>query len=336
MHLKCDETKPICKQCVKSRRECSGYRSDFDILHRDETRATETRAKKAAAKKAAKRAADGGGGGAIIQFEALPKPHIKQEPPTTTTTFTSWQASPPAADRTTSPPSSSTALTTTAVPSAAHTHAHTVPRETRFPIAAPALPLDQHAAHYFAAHFIMLPGEHGTKNGHLNYLVPLLRTETNPSSAFQLAYSACGLAAMSNREKAVHTDLVELAFMQHGRALQAVGAALRDPVLCKRDATLAAVLLLTFFEVCCVQGGLCRRGVGCADTVNRIEHYGFQGSRTQGMAVPCGRVFAYHQVEGIRDVAAEQVFHGFVQRRAPANRTLFSPHSLLTPSSTHR
>lgn len=96
----------------------------------------------------------------------------------------------------------------------------------------------------------MLPGEYGTKNGHLDYLVPLLRTETNPSSAFQLAYSACALAAMSNREKACGTDLVELAYLQHGRALKAVGHALSDPVLCKRDATLAAVLLLTFFEVC--------------------------------------------------------------------------------------
>ncbi|KAI0467297.1 hypothetical protein F4859DRAFT_525943 [Xylaria cf. heliscus] len=43
----CDETKPICNQCTKSRRQCPGYKDDFDLVFRNETKATERRAKKA-------------------------------------------------------------------------------------------------------------------------------------------------------------------------------------------------------------------------------------------------------------------------------------------------
>lgn len=239
MNHQCDETKPICRQCIKSRRHCSGYRSDFDILHRDETQATENRAKRAAAKKAAKRAAEAGG--AFISFEAAPKQKATK------------QASPAATDATAYSPTttittaaSSTSPTTTALTAFS---AHTSPLEVTFPVAAPSLPIDQHASHYFAAHFIMLPGQRGTTVGHLDYLVPLLQSETNSHSAFQLAYAACGLAAMSNREKAVNTDLAHVAAMQHARACEAVAKAVGDPVLRKSDATLAAVLLLIYFEV---------------------------------------------------------------------------------------
>ncbi|KFY47516.1 hypothetical protein V496_10607 [Pseudogymnoascus sp. VKM F-4515 (FW-2607)] len=57
--IKCDETKPTCTQCRKSRRECPGYKDDFDLVFRNETQATEKRAKKPTAKsrKAAAQAA---------------------------------------------------------------------------------------------------------------------------------------------------------------------------------------------------------------------------------------------------------------------------------------
>ncbi|KFY24104.1 hypothetical protein V493_05428 [Pseudogymnoascus sp. VKM F-4281 (FW-2241)] len=57
--LLCDETKPTCTQCRKSRRECPGYKDDFDLVFRNETQATEKRAKKPSSKsrKAAAQAA---------------------------------------------------------------------------------------------------------------------------------------------------------------------------------------------------------------------------------------------------------------------------------------
>ena len=44
---KCDETKPTCSQCTKSRRQCPGYKDEFDLVFRNETKATERRAQKA-------------------------------------------------------------------------------------------------------------------------------------------------------------------------------------------------------------------------------------------------------------------------------------------------
>ncbi|KAI1486068.1 hypothetical protein F5X96DRAFT_273799 [Biscogniauxia mediterranea] len=48
--IKCDETKPTCNQCAKSRRQCPGYKDEFDLVFRNETKATERRAQKASRK----------------------------------------------------------------------------------------------------------------------------------------------------------------------------------------------------------------------------------------------------------------------------------------------
>ena len=44
--MQCDETKPTCLQCQKSRRQCPGYKDDFDLVFRNETQATERRARR--------------------------------------------------------------------------------------------------------------------------------------------------------------------------------------------------------------------------------------------------------------------------------------------------
>lgn len=98
----------------------------------------------------------------------------------------------------------------------------------------------------------MLPGQglpQNTWRGHLDYLIPFLQSETDPNSSFQLAYKACGLAAMSNREKSINTDLVWESYMQHSAAMRSISSDLANPARCKTDATLASVLLLCFFEV---------------------------------------------------------------------------------------
>ncbi|KAF2972012.1 hypothetical protein GQX73_g1528 [Xylaria multiplex] len=54
--IKCDETKPTCNQCAKSRRQCPGYMDDFDLMFRNETKATERRAQRANKKALAQKA----------------------------------------------------------------------------------------------------------------------------------------------------------------------------------------------------------------------------------------------------------------------------------------
>lgn len=229
----CDETKPICNQCTKSRRHCSGYRADFDIFHRDETQATAARARKSEAKKAAKRAAEEGR--PIINFE-----HAK---PGNSSSSSSRRRKP-----------ENGGWEVTIISGSSSTQApippvHASPSEqVSIPTAAPAVPLHQRASHFFAWNFIMVPGQRGRNSGHLDYLLPLLKAESKPDSPFQLAYSACALAAMGNRLKADSMDLMELSFIQHSRALAAVNKALRDPASSRDDGTLATVLLLSLFE----------------------------------------------------------------------------------------
>lgn len=43
--IKCDETKPFCNKCKKSKRQCPGYRDPFEIKLRDETQSTIRKAK---------------------------------------------------------------------------------------------------------------------------------------------------------------------------------------------------------------------------------------------------------------------------------------------------
>ncbi|ROV92767.1 hypothetical protein VMCG_09081 [Cytospora schulzeri] len=222
----CDETRPVCNQCTKSRRHCSGYRSDFDILHRDETQATAARARKSEAKKAAKRAAEEGR--PFTTFESTPPENTAQGNGAWEVTLVS-----PGSSASSAPAISST------------TTSHL---EVACPTAAPAVPLHQRASHFFAWNFIMVPAQRGRNSGHLEYLLPLLNAESRADSPFQLAYSACALAAMSNRLKADTMDLMELSFMQHSRALLAVNKALRNPSESKTDSTLATVLLLSLFE----------------------------------------------------------------------------------------
>lgn len=239
----CDETRPVCNQCIKSRRHCSGYRSDFDILHRDETQATAARAKKAAAKKAAKRAAEDGG--IIITFDPAPDTNKDNKGGSGGSITKNSSA---LLGGSSSQSSSPTPSPTSSAPGPSSTTTHASPLELSFPAAAPAVPLDQRASHFFAWNFIMVPGQRGRNSGHLDYLLPLLNSETRPDSAFQLAYSACALAAMGNRFKGDSTDLVELSYMQHSRALVAIHRALKDPAESKRDSTLATVLMLSLFE----------------------------------------------------------------------------------------
>ncbi|POS75111.1 hypothetical protein DHEL01_v206499 [Diaporthe helianthi] len=251
--IKCDESRPTCNQCAKSRRQCSGYRSDFDILHRDETQATAARAKKAAAKKAAKRAAEDGG--FVITFDTVQNSDTnnlnannKKAGSSSSGNSNGYRKTPQASSSPTPSPTSSTGP----VPGPSFrttTTTTTMSLEmSKFPATAPAVPLDQRASHFFAWNFIMVPGQRGRSSGHLDYLLPLLNSQTRPDSAFQLAYSAVALAAMGNRFKGDSTNLVELSYMQHSRALVAIAKALQDPGESRHDGTLATVLLLSLFE----------------------------------------------------------------------------------------
>jgi len=75
-----------------------------------------------------------------------------------------------------------------------------------------------------------------------------------PGSHLHYALSAASLAAFGNRpscrQSAPSQSLSAKASLLYAKALESTNKALRDPLLVKKDETLAAVLMLGFFEVC--------------------------------------------------------------------------------------
>ncbi|KAK3392217.1 hypothetical protein B0T20DRAFT_50313 [Sordaria brevicollis] len=206
--IKCDEGKPTCNQCAKSKRECAGYRNEFEIVHRDQTKSTVRRMNKA-----------------LNQSRSAPSTSNTVATTSTTTT-------PP---KESSPPSH--------LPSPRPSPTR---QQTPDPIATLTVPLTQRAACYFAANFLYVPlGQ--MPHGFMDYLVPLIDAEP-PDSSLRSAFNACAIAAFGNREKANSLNLANVSLREHTLALAKTHAALGNPATANSDRTLATVLLLGLYE----------------------------------------------------------------------------------------
>jgi hypothetical protein len=211
--IKCDEGKPTCQQCAKSKRECGGYRSEFEIVHRDQTKSTVRRMRKA-----------------LEGQSQTPKPPAAT--PTTSVFFVHEQSQ----------------LQTPAPSPQEQTELR--PQQYQSPSPRPSLtiPIAQHASCFFASNFILVSSAN-TPHGFMEHLVPLLET-TLPDSALSYAFNACAFAALGNRVSAENVDFAALSLKQHTNALVRTQVALGDPATANTDATLASVLLLSLYEVC--------------------------------------------------------------------------------------
>lgn len=85
----------------------------------------------------------------------------------------------------------------------------------------------------------------GSRCGHMNYLLPLIEDPRN--TAVNTALDAVALAALSNVRLSPRTML--RAQQEYTAALTQTNRALMDPIMCKTDDTLAAVVLLGIYEV---------------------------------------------------------------------------------------
>lgn len=109
------------------------------------------------------------------------------------------------------------------------------------PPSTPQYPVQELAKGYFFCNY-MAGSPH---SGHMSYLIPLVSDPQ--SSAINAALNAVGMAALSNIRMSPRMMLK--ARREYTTALSQTNHALRDPVLSKRDDTLAAVVLLGMFEV---------------------------------------------------------------------------------------
>lgn len=114
------------------------------------------------------------------------------------------------------------------------------------PSTAMSIPLDVQAPCYFMSNFTL--ASQPTARGYFDFLLPLVKTEPSDSH-FSLAFSAVAFASLANRPSARGSNLLQQASNQYTKALRAVNVALQTPSHQKTDQTLAAILMLGFFEV---------------------------------------------------------------------------------------
>ncbi|KFG83470.1 putative negative acting factor [Metarhizium anisopliae] len=196
--IKCDETKPTCKQCAKARRVCPGYR-DVNKSHPTSE-----------------------GGSASSQVPDKPQ----------------QSATPSLAPK--SGRSDGLSLEGTGTPSPRSSSDKSIQ-------APPPLAVDELASCHFISNYVLIPKQGlATTRGFLEFVLPLLKTP-EPSQHFLYAFKACSLASLNNRV-GTGNDFDRAALGCYTKALACTFTALKDPVLTKRDDTLAAILLLGLFE----------------------------------------------------------------------------------------
>ncbi|TVY12812.1 hypothetical protein LARI1_G009053 [Lachnellula arida] len=104
-------------------------------------------------------------------------------------------------------------------------------------------PIDQQATCFFLANFVLLPAQH-TMRGYFDFILPLLKGKPDPS--LSMAFTAVATASLGTRPNS--KALLPQADLFYVKALTKITATLRDARTASSDSTLAAVLLLSFFE----------------------------------------------------------------------------------------
>jgi hypothetical protein len=114
------------------------------------------------------------------------------------------------------------------------------------PLPALTTPVDEQAPCYFMSNYVITP-RHAAR-GYFDFLMPMLKTES-ADSPIALAFSAVALAALGGRPDRRGSHWRGDSFSQYTRALRAVNLALQNPAQQLKDATLASIVMLGFFEV---------------------------------------------------------------------------------------
>ncbi|CAD6455397.1 43c764f5-66bf-4e82-bdf5-7b8cae458007 [Sclerotinia trifoliorum] len=222
--IKCDETKPTCLQCQKSRRQCPGYKDDFDLVFRNETKATERRARRSLKNKKGNHNNTQTGSGnrrdGDRKFSIVSSAGADAEMMYSTAGMDLAKIESSGNDPTSSDASGLQVGFTSSI--------------------------EQQAPCYFMSNFVIIP-QSGQMRGSFDWVLPLIKTEPS-DSALSLSFQAVAMASLANRPSARGSKLMYSAIDQYAKALKVVNLALQNPVQQKTDQTLASILLLGFFE----------------------------------------------------------------------------------------
>ncbi|RDW79576.1 hypothetical protein BP6252_04214 [Coleophoma cylindrospora] len=224
--IKCDEGKPSCMRCQKSKRVCPGYRDSFELNLRDETKSTKRKASKSLS------IHETGLKDAMEQLSTSPGEAmvVFADPGTGSPAWASYIGD-------TSPDHLSYTYNTISGYSYNQHMPMSSPREL-------STPVDQQAFSYFLSNFVLIP-EQSLSRGFFDFLLPLLKAE-QPGSPLSTAFSAVAMAAFGVRPNS--RCLLPHADAFYVKALKQINTVLQHPKLALKDSTLAAVLLLGFYE----------------------------------------------------------------------------------------
>jgi hypothetical protein len=107
-------------------------------------------------------------------------------------------------------------------------------------------PIEQQAPCFFMTNFVIIP-QNGMARGSFDWVLPLVKMES-PNSPLSLSFQAVAMASLANRPNSRGSSLMHVAIDHYAKALKEVNLALQNPAQQKTDQTLAAILLLGFFE----------------------------------------------------------------------------------------
>ncbi|KAM0179922.1 hypothetical protein ACHAPC_007905 [Botrytis cinerea] len=223
--IKCDETKPTCNQCQKSRRQCPGYKDDFDLVFRNETKATERRARRSLKNKRGSN--NNTQIGPVNRSDASRKFSIMSNSSSSDAELMY----------------STTGMDLAKIESDGNdaSSSEALGLQVAF-----ASPIEQQAPCYFMSNFVIIP-QSGQARGSFDWVLPLIKTEAS-DSALSLSFQAVAMASLANRPNARGSNLMHLAIENYAKALKVVNLALQNSVQQKADQTLASIILLGFFE----------------------------------------------------------------------------------------
>ncbi|WYZ36534.1 hypothetical protein EsH8_II_000040 [Colletotrichum jinshuiense] len=251
--IKCDETKPFCLKCAKSKRTCPGYRDAFEINLRDETQSTIRKAKSAALRKAIR---EGRATEEDVEREAQCQAKVIE-----------WTPPPPSQkqqiiavhdddwlDRYATPSSSEGSPSMSYASSLSYISSRDPESFVSFQDLEGGTygmphtlqtPLDQQATCYFLANYVLAPPT-GVGRGILTFVLPLLNIPSYQTSPLQSAFSAVSMAALAGRPNS--RRLTALANLHYSKALEDLTRAMQNKIAVRQDTTLASAILLAFFE----------------------------------------------------------------------------------------
>lgn len=206
-------------KCQKSKRQCPGYRDPFDGKIRDETQATIRKFKRTRI--------------VIEKHEVLEEEAENVKADFLNSTAGCFDSNERHRSRSPSPPASARSTSSW----------ESLPDDL---LSSLATPVEQQATCYLLSDYILVSECSGIKRGHYKFVYKIL-TRNNPSKCLSSAFKALSMVALASRPGSHH--LMNTAEFHYSMALREVNKAIQDPEQVKSDQTLAAVLLLAFYEV---------------------------------------------------------------------------------------